>query len=111
MTVFIKGVRIKLNDKQIAEVDKELKSRERCRISFVKMLRKFGFRNEDKAFPNSFGNKTFDWYAEIIDRGNYSDVWMVGKELKSSGGFPGGWIYSEPKEIEDEIVRALDLKN
>jgi hypothetical protein len=46
------------------------------------------------------------WYAEALDRGRYYDLWLVGHGLKQSSTYPGGWIYSEPKELADELKRV-----
>ena len=64
-----------------------------------------------RILPGSFEHKVMPWYAEIIDRGNYSDVWMVGDGLKSSTGFPGGWVYESPIEIETEVIKSLSTPN
>ncbi|HEY4288245.1 MAG TPA: hypothetical protein VGN00_14170 [Puia sp.] len=106
MKVIIEGVCISLTPSQINAITKERKRREKCRSSFEKMLVHFGFTGVPD-LPNSFEHKACDWYAEITDRGGWSDVWMVGHGLRQ-GRFPGGWIYDDPEEIEKEIIRALE---
>lgn len=59
-----------------------------------------------KDVPGSWGHSSMEWYADIREERNWTDVWMVGKGLKD-GGFPGGWNYSDPEEIETELLRAL----
>jgi hypothetical protein len=106
MKIIVEGVSIELTPAQIATIEKERKRREKCRGSFKRMLAKLGFRQSHDV-PGSFSHKTNDWYAEIIDRRHYSDVWMVGDGLKNSTGFPGGWVYESPMELEKEVVKAL----
>lgn len=106
MNIIVEGCTIRLTPAQIAIIDKEKKRREKCRGSFKRMLTKLGFR-PCKDLPGSFQHKDRSWYAEIIDRGNYSDCWMVGEGLKDLTGFPGGWVYETPMDIEKELIKAI----
>jgi hypothetical protein len=107
MFTIIRGVRIELTPEQIKKIKQAENKLKRCRSSFEKMLRHLGFKQISDLPPGHFEHKQQDWYAEIYNRGCYNDVWMVGNGLKSSG-FPGGWNYSSPQEIEEEILKALD---
>ena len=109
MEIFVKGVKIKLTKEQIDLIEQNDAKIEKCRNSFVKMLKHFHFEQwkDDKDY---FSNPTTGWVAEILDRGNYKEVWMIGDGLKTSS-FPGGWIYSSPEQIEMEILRALEKLN
>lgn len=109
MEIFVEGVRITLTAEQVALVEKEQRRRQRCGNSFAKMLKHFGFKRV-KSLPNCWEHISRGWFAEILDRGNYSDVWMVGKELKCSG-FPGGYCYGEPEDVEAELLSALEKLN
>ena len=40
-----------------------------------------------------------------ICKGNWSEVWMVGEGLKC-GGFPGGYCYGEPEDVEAELLSS-----
>jgi hypothetical protein len=112
MEVYVKGVKVKLTEDQLAGVEKELRRRARYRNSFSKILKYFGFTKVDtsdwcnkKAL--AFEHETMGWFAEVIDNGACSDLWMVGNGLPSSG-FPGGHVYGHPSEVEDAICNALD---
>lgn len=107
MDIIVQGVKITLTKSQVQTIESVEKRRLKCKNSFKKMLTHFGFK-ENADQPNTFSHKAKQWYAEIIDRGVYSDVWMVGRGLKSSSGMPGGWVYESPKEIETEIIKAMD---
>lgn len=107
MKVVVEGCTIELTTGQVAIIDKERKLREKCRGSFKRMLRKLGFMQSHDDVPGSFSHKTKQWYAEIIDRGHYSDVWMIGDGLKSVSGFPGGYVYESPMDLEKEVIKAL----
>lgn len=106
MTIVVEGVRIELTTEQISLILKERKRRERCRGSFKRMLSNLGFK-PCKDLPGSFEHKVMPWYAEIVNHEGYSNVWMVGGDLKSAG-FPGGWIYHSPTEIETEVLKVLN---
>lgn len=106
MKVVVDGCIIELTPAQIAVIEKERKHREKCRSSFGRMLTKLGFK-ACKDLPGSFQPKDRPWYAEIIDRGHYSDCWMVGDGLKSVSGFPGGYVYESPVDVEKEIIKAI----
>lgn len=96
------GIKITLTTAQIKTVEKERHRREKACSSFRRILRYFGFtqmRGDKSAFVHKRG-----WYAEIQWQSNYYVVWLVGGGLKSSG-FPGGWIYYEPKEVKEELER------
>lgn len=103
MKVKIEGVMITLTDNQILEIQRYRKRMERSARSFEKVLKFFKFK-QDKEFTNTFSREGL--YAEIIDRGNYHDVWMVGEGVKESHLFPGGWIYSEPHQLSEELHKA-----
>lgn len=104
MKVYTQGISVTLTEQQEKEVQRVLRQRERCGNSFRRMLKHFGFK-ELSDQPNCFIHKTHNWYAEILDRVTWSDVWMTGAGLKDSGGFPGGYIYGTAREIEEEILR------
>jgi len=115
MEIFVQGVRIKLTDEQIAQIDKEERKRKRCRSGFGKMLKHFGFKKADTSDwlqkdTLAFEHVYYNWYAEIQNHGNWDSVWMVGPGLKDSG-FPGGYMYDEPEKIETEIISALEKLN
>jgi len=103
-TIMVNGVSIKLTVQQIARIDKVQRQRYRYRNSFKRMLISLGFK-QDKEYPDSFTHKKEDWYAQINDRGNWSDCWMTGKGLKESSGFPGGWMYDTPMQIKIEVEK------
>jgi len=108
MVTIVEGVRIELTKEQIAKVEKRRKQVQKSWLSFQNVLRHFGFRQlKDQKGCYSKGG----WYAEIIDRGVWHDVWMVGSGLKDSHLFPGGWIYSEPRELNEELNKALSESN
>lgn len=106
MKIIIEGVEITLNASQVWEINKERKKRERCRNSFVRMLKHFGFKKYPEC-PNCYEHPIYEWWAEIHNYGNYDSVWMVGKGLRD-GGFSGGYTYDEPELIEREILKALN---
>lgn len=113
MRIIVDGAGIELTAKQIGTIEKRRKQRERCRYSFKRMLTHLGFK-ADREFPTSFGHRKENWYAEIQEYSSGAfNVWMTGPELKDSNGFPGGWVYWEPKDIETEIlsVYAKRLKS
>lgn len=77
-------------------------------MDFQSVLRHFGFRQmKDQKGCYQKGN----WYAEIIDHGGWHSVWMIGGGLKDTHLFPGGWSYHYPRELNDELSRALAEKN
>lgn len=114
MEVRIKGVLIKLTDEQVKKIEKEERARERCRKSFEKMLLRFGFKKidtsdwEDKN-AMAYEHVYYNWFAKINKNfsGDISDVFMAGEGLKNVG-FPGGYNYESPKEIEIELVKVMD---
>lgn len=71
------------------------------RSQFVKVLKRYGFNK--LLGHDAYNNDSKGWFAEIIYRGNYCDVWMTGMGLKSITGYPGGWIYSSAEELEKEL--------
>lgn len=74
------------------------------RSKFKKVLKGFGFEvllNE----PQTFVHYKNGWYADILDQGNYCEVWAIGKGLKDSPGFPGGWNYGTAEELEIELTK------
>lgn len=128
MFVIVEGVAIKLLPQQLALIykarEKAKKKENRLfrirhkehiaeRKAFMDVLKKYGFK---KINTKDWADKTAvayihegnDWYAELLHRGGYSDVWMVGKGLKQASGFPGGWLYEEPAQIEAVIIKALN---
>lgn len=105
MEVIIEGVRIELTESQLARIEEKRKEREACRDSFVKMLKFFEFE-EMPDLPNCFIHKIYNWYAEYLE-GNCGYVWITGEKLKTSA-FPGGWIYWEPEEVEEALLKALE---
>lgn len=112
MHAFIQGIRIELTADQIKLVEKEKRRRELCRHSFERMLKRFGFEKVDTSGwenpnQNCWQHIYYNWFVEIYDRNGWSDAWMVGTGLKDDG-FPGGWCYSDPEEIEKELGRAID---
>ena len=112
MYTFVQGIRIELTPDQIKVIEKEKRRRERCRDSFVKTLKRFGFKKIDTSDwvnPNQdcYEHPHYEWFAEIYDRGGWNDVFMAGQGLKD-GGFPGGWVYGDPEQIEKELARAID---
>ena len=110
MQAIVKGVKIELTPAQIKQVEKQLNARKRCRTSFEKMLKHFGFKKvvDAGAGNNCWQHKSYNWFADVIDRVNYTDVWMTGTELKQCNGFPGGFCYGKPEEIEEELCRAIE---
>lgn len=111
MDVIIKGVRITLTQQQVAKIEIAKNQRQRCRNSFVRMLKHFGFKKIDTAGwenPKAlcFENETCEWFAEIQNYGNWDEVFMAGKGLKNVG-FPGGYMYGTPQEIEEELLKAI----
>jgi len=106
MRINVQGVTVSLTEQQEKEIQRVLKQRERCRYSFKRMLKHFGFK-ELKDQPNSFIHKVHNWYAEVLDRGTWSDVWMTGAGLKDNGGIPGGHFYSTAREIEEEMLSMI----
>jgi hypothetical protein len=114
MEVVVKGVRIELTKEQASKIEKELRDRKKEMGTFEKVLLHFGFKKMNmKDWPHKqitpYEHKENGWYAEIQNNGRWSDVWMVGKGLKCAG-FPGGWQYFTPQEIENEIIKAIDTK-
>lgn len=106
MIIRVEGVSIELTSEQMALIEANRKERAKCRNSFKKMLRFFGFKAM-KDSPGSYWNEEYKWYADIQDRGPYFTVWMTGEGLKNSGAPPGGWIYEEPEDIENAILKFL----
>ena len=81
--------------------------------NFSLTLKKFGFKKlpNENAYgepQNCYAHDKNSWFADIIDFGNFAEVWMVGKGLKDGGGMPGGWNYGSIKEIEDTLNKALN---
>jgi len=79
--------------------------------TFTSVLKYCGFKKMDtKGWLNPssvcYENKEKGWFADILDRGAYKEVWMVGNGLKS-GSFPGGWIYGNPNNIFEELQSKL----
>lgn len=105
-TVFVEGTRITLTPEQEAQVNKELRRRKKNRSSFEKMLKYLGFKPAGEGLRNCWQHEKENWWAEVHDQGHYHTVWLVGPGLKC-GGFPGGWSYGEPEEIEMEVLKAL----
>lgn len=127
MFVIVEGVAIKLLPQQLALIykvrEKARKKENRLsrirdkehmaeRKQLIDVLKKYGFKKistkdfKDKTTVVAFMHEANDWYAELLHRGGYSDVWMVGKGLKQANGFPGGWLYEEPEQIEAVIIKA-----
>lgn len=103
MKVKIEGVMITLTESQISAIEKYKKLKLRSFKSFVKVLRFFRFK-QDKEANNCFSRPGI--HAEIIDYDGWHEVWMVGEGVKNSKLFPGGWQYSEPKELGEELHKA-----
>ena len=102
MEVYIQGCKIRLTKAQVAKIQNFQWKQKASIESFAQVLRFFGFEKmKDPDLLNSY--QKGNWYAEINDHGNWQDVWMTGKGLKSSSTLPGGWIYHSPKELSDEL--------
>jgi hypothetical protein len=106
MEVVIEGVRIKLTSEQCLLIEERRKEIERSQNSFKRVLKLFGFKKISNKYPTSYSHGR--WHAEIHDHGGWHTVWMVGGELKSSSFFPGGWVYGSPKELSDELRKAVN---
>lgn len=113
MNIIVEGVSIELTESQVSLLKKEKAKRaKRAYSGFAKTLKHFGFIHKKDVNTE---NEPIEWYehpkhgwrAEILDRGNWKEVWLVGKCLKDSG-FPGGHIYSNSKELAEEILIALN---
>jgi len=89
MEAIINGVKITLTKTQVNAIQKVQNEREKCRNSFKRMLKSFGFK-QMKGQPESFEHKVKNWYAEIHTMSNYDVVWMTGKGLKSTSAMPDG---------------------
>ena len=107
MDVVIRGCRIELTPEQIKKIKQAEGRLKQCRASFERTLRHFGFKQISDLPPGNFEHKDQDWYAEIINHGCWNSVWMVGKGLMSNN-YPGGWNYSDVKDLQNEIVKALE---
>lgn len=109
--VSVHGVWIDLTEAQIKKVTTEIKKREKCRGDFKKMLLKLGFVTCEIAGKNCFEHKYYGWFAEIIEyNSRWFECWIVGTGLRD-GGFPGGWSYGEPEEVEKVLTEAMDKLN
>lgn len=78
---------------------------------FKKVLNKYGFTKINtkdwlQSDTIAYEHKKHGWYAEILERSNWADLFIVGHGLRSSG-FPGGWVYGSTLELEDDIKNAL----
>lgn len=108
--VYIDGVEIILTPEQVKKIDdhhKQLeKNRERDRDDFKKVFRRYGFKRIPD-LPECYQHPDRNWFAEIIDRGGWQDVWMTGEGLKT-GSFPGGWIYSDAEKLTEGILKGLE---
>jgi hypothetical protein len=105
MIVNINGCEIQLTEDQIQKIENHKRKLERASNSFHGTLILFGFRRikGEKAYSHPNG-----WYAEVtVHNENWIDLWMVGNGLKTSS-FLGGWIYSEPNEVAQELQRVLN---
>lgn len=107
MEIVVENVRITLTPEQVDEIKKEQGRRARCRNSFVKMLKHFGFKKGNEYEHNYYEQKEHGWYADFHCYGNWTACFMGGKGLTHDSAPPGGHEYGTPKEIEDELLRAL----
>lgn len=110
MIVYVENVKIELTPEQIKLVENDRIKRAKCISSFSSILKHFGF-TKCKEVENGFMHTYHDWWAEILDHGNFRTVWIVGTGLKSISSIPGGWNYESPKEIETEIIRYNESLN
>lgn len=110
MKIFIEGISIELTKEQVDFIEKEKRKRTRELTTFSKVLKHFGF-TKVKDHENCWEHNDYEWWAEIYhNSGRYYTLFMVGHPLKC-GGFPGGWVYDEPKQVEEEILIALEKIN
>lgn len=112
MQVVIEGVKIELTPEQVQQIEKVRAEREKCRNSYQKMLKHFGFEKCDTSTwlnkkANAWVQEHYDWYAEIQHSGGIHSLWLVGPGLKTTN-FNDGWIYWSPADAEKEIVKAID---
>lgn len=105
MKVKIEGITIELTKEQRSLITHARNKRKHNRGSFEKVLLHFGFERLHTGTPG-FAYVKNDWFAQIIDHTNFSEVWMTGKGLQTTGSFPGGYLYGEPADLEKELLRA-----
>lgn len=110
MDITVKGVRIKLTEEQVKQIAIEEERRNKECKSFTSCLKYFGFKKVcTKGWlnpnQNCWNNEDKGWWAEIHDYGGFKEVWIVGKDLKEVSSFPGGYTYSSPEEIIEELIQ------
>ena len=95
MIINIENTKIELTKDQVRLIEKEREKRKKAVSSFADILKYFGFK-PSPGNKNCFEHAN-EWWAEILDHGNFQTVWMVGSGIKCSNSMPGGWIYNTPK--------------
>lgn len=103
MEVFVKGVKVTLTEEQTDFIKKELARIKKTKSGFRKVLENYGFKKTKDGFIHHERN----WYAEIQDYGNFSQVWMVGTGLRCDEFHRFGSCYSEPEEIAAELDNVI----
>ena len=48
------------------------------------------------------------WYADVLGYLWGCEVWMIGPGLKDNPGYPGGWRYSYPEGLREELSKYAD---
>ena len=72
------------------------------RSEFMGILKSFGFKKENITdYIHNSG-----CYANIIDQGNFCEVWLTGGRSKQSAYFPGGWVYGTDS-LRAELKRVI----
>lgn len=113
MTIYFEGIKIELTPEQISKIEKVRKQRHRYRNNFVQTLKLFGFKKMDTSdwldkTVLAYENELTEWYAEIWNHLNYTEVWIVGKGLPHASCPPGGGVYGDPEAIQKVLAKALD---
>lgn len=78
-------------------------------MTFQSVLKEFGFKKRNVLHDDGHKSSYWyiqkkNWYAEIHVCTCYTEVWLVGKGLKESNGYPGGYFYGEPEQLRDELI-------
>lgn len=71
---------------------------------FIKTLKELGFKKMNRSSISYEHGERHEWYAEMLD----DRVWITGKGLKEMQSYPGGWVYSDPKELKEDVLKALE---
>lgn len=74
---------------------------------FEDILERAGFTKIRTEFDGDTGweYRKMGWYADVINYTSGSEVWMIGAGLKDRKGYPGGFRYHEPAELEEELSK------